>query len=350
MPAKYDPKRRECGARKVPFKYLIHYAQEAKDHWPWHATIFLNNNGTFQYACGGSIIDTNTILTAAHCVHTPNGLISENRIEVHLGRMELNNTDDRVQVHRVSKLIVHPHFLLNNIDNDIALIKLSTNITLTYFVQPVCLWDKGDDMKWIIEHNGILAGFGETENHSVSNHLREATVKVIRWWDCIETNREAYSKTLTSSMFCGRGNESANACKGDSGGGLVFEYAGSWFIRGLVSFIPGDPVKQCDISAYTVFMDVAKYLDWIEQHVEPTNPSNVNHRFIDDNPNLQYLNQDDCGIPQGDGNIKNVNVYPWIGLIGTETSYNNFVIRCQVTLIHEWYAVAPAHCIYNNTV
>ncbi|KFB45594.1 hypothetical protein ZHAS_00013583 [Anopheles sinensis] len=342
----YDLNRTQCGDRQIPINFLMYNTREAKDHhWPWHAAIFHLHQGKFGYNCGGSLIDTHTILTAAHCIYTDDGLISTNRIQVHLGRMELNDTTNRVQVHNVTKLIPHPKFVKGSVHDDIALIKLANNIDMTHFVKPICLWDKGSEMEWITKSNGIVAGFGKTERSSVSNHLRETTINVINSMKCIESNPDTYGKVLTSNMFCGKANGSASACNGDSGGALVFEFAGSWFVRGLVSFIPGDSTKSCDISAYTVFTDVAKYRYWIEQYVEPTNPSNVNDQLIDDHPNIQYLSKDECGIsPQADRRINDQTAQPWIGLIEIEFSKNSFHIWCQVTLINEWYVVGPAHC------
>ena len=53
-----------CGRRKVKSAYLIHNGIDAKaGHWPWHAAIFHRKGEQNEYACGGAVIDENTILT-----------------------------------------------------------------------------------------------------------------------------------------------------------------------------------------------------------------------------------------------------------------------------------------------
>ncbi|GBP38298.1 Phenoloxidase-activating factor 3 [Eumeta japonica] len=44
--------------------------ESASGEWPWHVAILYqkNKNGNKSYTCGGSLISTNTVLTAAHCV------------------------------------------------------------------------------------------------------------------------------------------------------------------------------------------------------------------------------------------------------------------------------------------
>lgn len=57
--------------------------------WPWHAAIYHRLSGTgYTYQCGGTLISSSLILTAAHCV-----LIEPERVSVSLGRLTLNASD-----------------------------------------------------------------------------------------------------------------------------------------------------------------------------------------------------------------------------------------------------------------
>ena len=49
------------------------------------------------------------------------------------------------------------------------------------------------------------------------------------------------------------------ACHEDSGGPLVCELGGSWFLHGAVSF--GE--KNCPSTKYTVFARITSYIPWI---------------------------------------------------------------------------------------
>lgn len=40
----------------------------------------------------------------------------------------------------MNKIIVHENFGYQNLDNDISLLKLKTDVVFSDFVQPACLW------------------------------------------------------------------------------------------------------------------------------------------------------------------------------------------------------------------
>ncbi|XP_052902067.1 enteropeptidase-like [Anopheles moucheti] len=249
-----------CGNRQVD-NLLIVNGTEAKDgYWPWHVAIFHNNARSFVYKCG-----------AAHCVMTSNGVIARERIIVQVGRNRLRIASNRAQELEAFQLIVHPEYNINSHQHDIALIKLATDITYTDYIQPICLWNRGEDQNAIVGTWGTVVGFGIDETDEVSDILREATIPVVSHITCIESSREAFRLHLTSKMFCAGNRDGIGAANGDSGGGLFFNYSNTWFIRGVVSF---SKLRQdstiSDTKGYTVFTDVAKYLKWIKQHLRGT--------------------------------------------------------------------------------
>ncbi len=58
--------------------------------WPWHAAIYHQNKELTSYQCGGSVISSNSILTAAHCVSKYGVRMKVSRVTVSLGRLNLN--------------------------------------------------------------------------------------------------------------------------------------------------------------------------------------------------------------------------------------------------------------------
>ncbi|XP_053668221.1 uncharacterized protein LOC128718624 [Anopheles marshallii] len=346
-----EESRLTCGRRRVKSVYLIHNGIDAKaGHWPWHATIYHQKVGKQDYACGGSVLDENTVLTAAHCVHTQRGLLAAHRVVVHVGRIQLNEESEHIQTHSVREIVLHPGFSRNSIMNDIAILKLSTNITMTKYVQPVCLWTMDSNQETLVGKNGTIVGFGLNEQDVVSNQLKQALIGVVDALTCIASDRAVFGTHLTSDMYCGKGQPGVSACNGDSGGGMFFEVGGKWFVRGLVSFTPlRANTTICDPLKYTAYTDVAKHLEWIVQHVDQRVLSFESDVLeIDYDEKLRLLNFETCGLKSSTYVSDNVNwTLPWLGFVRATNEYKT---RCLVTLISEWYAVGPAFCFENDGI
>uniref|UniRef100_A0A8W7PBN0 Peptidase S1 domain-containing protein n=1 Tax=Anopheles coluzzii TaxID=1518534 RepID=A0A8W7PBN0_ANOCL len=124
-------------------------------------------------------------------------------------------------------------------------------------------------LELIVGRNGTIVGFGLSEWDVVSEQLKQATIGVVDPYTCIASDRVVYGTHLTLEMFCGKGQNGVSACNGDSGGGMFFEVSGRWFVRGLVSFTPARGSSGlCDPLKYTVYTDVAKYVEWIKQYID----------------------------------------------------------------------------------
>ncbi|XP_040164888.1 polyserase-2-like [Anopheles arabiensis] len=288
-------------------------------------------------------------LQASHCVHTQRGVISAAHVSVHVGQIHLKKASEYTQIHGVQEIILHPQFRSNSFNNDIALIKLNSNITMNKYVQPVCLWTMDSNQEMIVGKNGTIVGFGLNEQDVVSDQLKQALIGVIDPLTCIASDRAAFGPVLTSDMFCGKGQTGVSACNGDSGGGMFFEVGGKWFVRGLVSFTPlRGNTRLCDPLKYTAYTDVAKYLEWIKKYIDQRVLSFESDVLnIDYEEKLRLFNFKTCGVISAIDTIDGTTKWklPWIGFV---TPQNTNEYRCVVTLISEWYAVGPAHCFRND--
>lgn len=112
--------------------------------------------------CSGTIINDNTIMTAAHCFSNKD---ARNLAVV------LNKThwDREGFCHQVSKLVTHP-----DSSSDIGIIKLATPIDFekmgSHVASPVCLPPRRDDP---VNTQCIVMGWGKIEGGKNANHLRE---------------------------------------------------------------------------------------------------------------------------------------------------------------------------------
>ncbi|KFB37667.1 hypothetical protein ZHAS_00004907 [Anopheles sinensis] len=173
---------------------------------------------------------------------------------------------ENVQVMQVANIVIHPEFRPANGSNDIAIVRLSSDIDFTHSVRPVCIWDGEDDVNHIVGSSGTMIGFGLNEEYRGSETLQEATVTVVNHLNCLLKDPHTYAEVLNHNMFCAGAKNNVSACNGDSGGGLFFNIHGTWYLRGIVSSIPGlrDGTRMfCDFTKYTIFTDVSKFRTWI---------------------------------------------------------------------------------------
>ncbi|HVF06361.1 MAG TPA: trypsin-like serine protease, partial [Frankiaceae bacterium] len=107
----------------TPSDAIVNGSAASEGQFPFMAAI--TDASGFQY-CGGSVIASGWVLTAAHCmvgeVKRPSG------VKVVTGRTNLGNTSQG-QVITASAIYVHPQYDDSSMAHDAALIKLSTATT-----------------------------------------------------------------------------------------------------------------------------------------------------------------------------------------------------------------------------
>ncbi|XP_037031091.1 limulus clotting factor C-like isoform X2 [Bradysia coprophila] len=262
-----------CGRRLVNHEALIVNGHTSKEgDWPWHTGILhIEINRNIEYKCGGTLLNTDSVLTAAHCVYENDRPIVPDRVLAQLGRHNLKISGTHSQDIEVYQIFIHPNYNASNLVNDIAIMRLATKATFNNYVQPICLWDshKGDLCE-VVGKYGTVVGFGITEKDEISYTLRQAVIPVVDLATCLESDRNFFGNFLSDSTFCAGNRNGTNACNGDSGGGLTFAENGAYRIRGIVSLTQArseSHARLCKTDQYVVFTDVAKYVKWIRDIV-----------------------------------------------------------------------------------
>ncbi|XP_034480843.1 trypsin [Drosophila innubila] len=192
--------------------------------------------------CGGSLISSLWVLSAAHCVFG----YTASDFYVIAGTSRLNGTDGVLRT--VSYLAVTPLFTSRTMNMDASLLKLSSEMTGTN-IGTIALAQRmprpGTQVR--------IAGWGATrEGGNAVTNLRSVRVTVIRQRLCRIQYRD--QATITKYMFCA-GGESGDSCSGDSGGSAVYNNR----LFGITSFGMG-----CARANYAgVYTRVESIREWI---------------------------------------------------------------------------------------
>ncbi|XP_013168899.1 PREDICTED: chymotrypsin-like elastase family member 2A [Papilio xuthus] len=272
-----------CGRRKILHTELIVEGEATKaGDWPWHVAIYRLYKREIKYICGGTLLSKNFVLTAAHCASVRGETVIPETLNVILGKHNLVGGDVAVQEKEVFSVILHENFKYQiSLDNDIALLKLRTEVTFTDYVQPACVWSPESHERYPTkEIFGTVVGWGFDQSNELSTQLRQASMPIIREQKCYKSNPLFYSKVLNDNKFCAGWGNGTSACNGDSGGGFfVFtpdvrhddapNASGAWFLKGIVSLtVSKRNARICDPTQYVVFTDASKYKDWIDKYVQ----------------------------------------------------------------------------------
>ncbi|XP_011140597.1 uncharacterized protein LOC105183877 isoform X3 [Harpegnathos saltator] len=235
--------------------------------YPWQVVILKKDTSESVYVCGGTLISSRHIITAAHCVKTHSG----RDLRARLGEWDVNHDvefypyieRDIVSVH------VHPEFYAGTLANDIAILKMDYDVDFAKnpHISPACLPNQYDDFIGI---RCWTTGWGKDafgDFGKYQNILKEVDVPVISNHACEQQMRRTRlgpSFNLHPGFLCAGGEEGKDACKGDGGGPMVCERHGRWQLSGVVSW--GIGCGQAGVPG--VYTRVSHYLDWIRQFLE----------------------------------------------------------------------------------
>ncbi|XP_045026749.1 LOW QUALITY PROTEIN: serine protease nudel [Daphnia magna] len=216
--------------------------------WPWAVAII--RDGIFK--CGGTLLDSNWILSAAHCFHA----LEKSHFEIQLGMLRRSSYSPLEQTRAILFIYVHPNYDPRTLENDIALLRVQKPLQLNQWTAPACLPSLG-----YVPRNDTLCtvvGWGNVqENGPESDSLLEVAVPIK---PCSADLAARKNKILCAGYPEGK----KDSCQGDSGGPFICpdpNIRDSWLLVGIVSFGLGC-ARPGQLGAYT---NVAYYLKWIDE-------------------------------------------------------------------------------------
>ncbi|KAJ2135751.1 serine-type endopeptidase activity protein [Coemansia sp. RSA 678] len=214
--------------------------------------------------CGGTIIDSTTIVTAGHCVQLKSGgeIRSPKDTYIFYGSVSSKST----KYIQPTKVTLHPEYNPNDFRNDIAILKVPEIKFEKGIVEAVPVYDKSIAPKQAMN----IFGWGTTRSHGTASDnppsLLTQTVHISEPKACqvIEPryNSANDSQICTDAHY----DVGVDACQGDSGTGSTIKKNGKHYLAGLVSYgtnRKGEATCGED-GSFGMYTRISYFLPWIK--------------------------------------------------------------------------------------
>ena len=247
----------ECGIEGPPqaLDRIVGGYETEPGQWPWEVALFIDN----AWFCGGSLISSSFVLTAAHCVD------GASYFDIMAGAHNIRESSEpnRVEITSFNGW-THPQWDPNTLSADLALIELPSPVEWTDYIKPACLPAPGDTAD-----EGELvtcAGWGKPSDSAggISPVLRMVEdLPLISNAEC-----NAIYGIVDDGQVCIDTAGGKGTCSGDSGGPCMSRWeedrapGQKWKQVGIVSF---GASAGCEVGYPAGLTRVEAYLDWICQ-------------------------------------------------------------------------------------
>jgi len=244
------------------------------NQYPWQVGLMYTDQDTESF-CGGTLLSSDTVLTAGHCVFSIFGAKLPT-VYVAFPRGEI--TLDKAMKIQSSEILLHPYYgyvYFPIANNDFAIIKLSRPVEqFDDSTRPICLPDPTESYE---DNAAEVTGWGlvDQPNSIPADNLQTLNVTTMDNKECQDkinnfsqsVGEDITDDIITTNMLCAQHSTDAAKmpCSGDSGGPLItLNKEGSHYSQiGVVSW--GDGL--CAGPMPGVFGRVTDQLYWIMKQV-----------------------------------------------------------------------------------
>ena len=215
------------------------------------------------HVCGGSVINENTVVTAAHCVK---GKAHWHYRVVAGAHTIADNMNKTWQIRHVKEFVVHEGYDHDESYNDIALLKMDKPFDFNDFVQPIALPANGSDPE--AGRPCLSTGWGKTDNKVINPNfpaeLQVVDLPIVGRDQCSTWYKTIYD-VFEGEVCAGFEAGGKSPCNGDSGGPLFCSATDSntTTLVGIVSH-GHNPCGTAKLPG--IFTNVGYYRQWIDEH------------------------------------------------------------------------------------
>jgi secreted trypsin-like serine protease len=203
--------------------------------YPFVASLGDVKDGTTAYRrhfCGASLIDRNSVLTAAHCVKGT----QKQPLRVTVGRTVLSGSGG--QTRSVSRIVIHPRYNgATSSKYDAAVLTLNNPVG---GIPAIRIAGASQDALENPGRSATVAGWGDTIKQPPSGNngsrypdrMRAARVPIVS----DARARDVYGRSYVGALMVAAGREGKDTCSGDSGGPMFARQGDKRYQIGITSF------------------------------------------------------------------------------------------------------------------